>query len=409
VVRGKCNIGLIWSLVLSGLLAVLPHRNEPSAPPVVAPNLQALPTVQLPQTEIVEGAIQKNTTLVATLVDFDVPTEIAHDVARLIEPVFDVRKIRFGNLFRLEKENDGTLKKFEYKIDDERVLRVEKNAESYTAQVDTLEFEVRPILVNAEIQSSLYEALDNTEKGEMLAVDLADIFSSDVDFNTEIQKGDRIRVVVNAQYHDGQFVKYAGIQAAELMNAGTTYRAFRFKDAYYDANGNSMKRAFLRSPLKFEPRITSGFSRARLHPILGQVRSHLAVDFGAPTGAPVVAVANGTVISAGWNGGYGRLVQIKHNNGLTTGYAHLSRIAGDVRPGRIVKQGDVIGLVGQTGLATGPHLHYMMTRGGMPINPLSIKSEPPAPIEASLKPEFLQQISTWDAMLKNGAVETAAK
>ena len=397
---------MIWALALAVVLAVVPRYWELQSKPRAVTNL---PLPQLPKGEVIEGSIQKNTTLVATLVDFDVPVEIARDVAELIQPVFDVRKIRFGNLFRLEKETDGSLRKFEYKIDDESVLKVEKEADSYAAKVEKIEFEVRETVMNTEIDSSLYQALADYDKGELLAIDLADIFSSDVDFNTEIQKGDRIRVVVDAQYHQGGFVKYGPIQAAELVNAGKTYRAFRFNDGYYDANGGSMRRAFLRSPLKFEPRITSGFSRARLHPILGQVRSHLAVDFGAPTGAPVVAVANGTVVSAGWNNGYGNLVQIKHPNGLTTGYAHLSKIVAGIRPGKTVKQGDLIGLVGQTGLATGPHLHYMMTRGGQPINPLSVKSEPPVPMKESLKPQYVQHIAGLQARLKSAPVQTAGK
>jgi murein DD-endopeptidase MepM/ murein hydrolase activator NlpD len=137
-----------------------------------------------------------------------------------------------------------------------------------------------------------------------------------------------------------------------------------------------------------------------MHPILGRVRAHLAVDYGAPTGTPVQAVANGTVISAGWSGGYGRLVQIRHANGLTTGYAHLSRIAAGITAGAAVRQGQLIGAVGQTGLATGPHLHYMMLRGGKPINPLSIKAEPPVPIHAGLKPEFLKHIAATQRRLE---------
>ena len=185
------------------------------------------------------------------------------------------------------------------------------------------------------------------------------------------------------------------------MNSGHSYRAFLFKDEYYDEKGNAVKRAMLASPLQFNPRITSGFSRARLHPILGSVRPHLAVDFGAPTGAPVVAVANATVSFAGWSNGYGNLIQLKHANGLTTGYGHLSKFAAGVHAGATVHQNQVIGYVGMTGLATGPHLHYMMTRGGNPINPLSMKSEPAVPIAASLKAEFLAQIAPRQLQFQN--------
>jgi murein DD-endopeptidase MepM/ murein hydrolase activator NlpD len=206
--------------------------------------------------------------------------------------------------------------------------------------------------------------------------------------------------------YEGKFVKWGDVQAAELVNSGKTYRAYRFQNAYYDAKGNALKREWLASPLPFT-RVTSGFSRRRLHPILGTRRPHLAVDYGAPTGTPVQAVANGTIISAGWDSGYGNLVRIKHSGGLTTGYAHLSRIAAGVRAGRAVQQGDLIGNVGATGLATGPHLHYMMTKGGQPINPMSIKSEPPIPIDAKLRPQFLATIAPLEAVFD--PVRTAAK
>ena len=206
-------------------------------------------------------------------------------------------------------------------------------------------------------------------KGELLADSLAGIFAWDVDFNVDIQKGAQIRLIVDEQYHDGTFVKYGPIQAAQLVNGGKTYRAFRFNDAYYDEKGNAVKRAFLTSPLKVL-HITSGFTYMRMHPILGIERAHLAIDYGAPEGTSAFAVANGTVIYAGPNGDLGNFVEIRHANGMTTGYGHLSRIAAGSCSGRAIKQDDLVGYVGHTGLATGPHLHYMMTRGGKPINPI---------------------------------------
>jgi murein DD-endopeptidase MepM/ murein hydrolase activator NlpD len=349
--------------------------------------------------QVVEGKIARNTTLVATLVDYDVPIAVATELATLVKPVFDVRKILYGNLFRLKKETNGTLQAFEYVIDEERVLKVERQADTFEAKVEKLEFEVRERVVTAEIENSLWAALSAYPKGEVLTDELAKMFAWDVDFNTEMQRGDRIRLIVDELYHQGQFVKYGAIEAAELVNSGRTFRAFLFNDAYYDDKGNSLKRTWLASPLPFS-RVTSGFSRRRMHPILGTARAHLAVDYGAPTGTPVQAVANGTITFAGWNGGYGRLVQIRHANGLTTGYAHLSRIANGIRKGAVVKQGQLIGAVGQTGLATGPHLHYMMTRGGTPINPLSMKSEPPVPIAASMKPVFVQHILPLEQKLE---------
>jgi murein DD-endopeptidase MepM/ murein hydrolase activator NlpD len=389
----KRKAALIASLLLAVLIAAVPNYLElrvDSIPPLAPP--PAPDPLTLPRTEVVEDTIQRNRTLVATLVDYDVPTVIANEVADLIKPVFDVRKLRFGNSFRLEKESDGTLTTFEYKIDDESILKVRKGSDAYEAKVEKLDLETRETTINAEIHSSLWEALDNLPRREYLATELAEMFQWQVDFSTEVQVGDQIRLVVDESLHDGNFVKYGKIRAAELVNAGRRYRGFLFNGSYYDEKGASLKRAILASPLKFTPRISSGFTSRRMHPILGTERAHLATDYAAPAGSPVVAVANGTVIFAGWDGGYGNLVRIKHASGLTSGYAHLSKIGAGVRTGRVIKQSELVGLVGQTGLATGPHLHFMMTKNGTPINPVPAlkKGEPAPPIDGKLKAEFAQ-------------------
>src|SRR5438093_6364366 len=253
----KCRIGFIWSLLLAVLIAVIPKYWEPDVDsiPVLAP-----PPVETPKTEIVEDTIQRNRTLVATLVGYDIPIAMAKEVADLIRPVFDMRKMRFGNPFRLEKEFDGTLKAFEYKIDDESVLKVQKGSDSYEAKVEKLDLEIQEKTITAEIHTSLWEALADVPKREYLATELAEIFQWQVDFSTEIRPGDEIRLIIDEFVHDGTFVKYGKVQAAELVNAGRHYRGFRFKDSYYDEKGVSLKRAILASPLKFTPRISSGFN-----------------------------------------------------------------------------------------------------------------------------------------------------
>jgi murein DD-endopeptidase MepM/ murein hydrolase activator NlpD len=386
----KCSTGLLWSLLLTAAVLFVPRywNLQTESIPVLAP--PSVAHIASPQTEIVEDTIQKNGTLVATLVDYEIPVAIAHEIAELVKPVFNLRKLRSGNTFRLEKEGDGTLKKFEYKIDDESVLKVHKVTEAYEAKVEKLPLDTREIVITAEIRNSLWEALADLPKREVLATDLAEMFQWQVDFSTEIQPGDQIRLIVDESVHDGDFVKYGKIRAAELVNSGRRYRGFLFKDSYYDEKGVSLKRALLASPLRFTPRISSGFTYRRMHPILGTARAHLATDYAVPSGSPVVAVANGVVTFAGWDGGYGNLVRIKHSSGLTSGYAHLSRIDSGIRVGRAVKQSELIGLVGRTGLATGPHLHFMMTKNGTPINPVTAlkKGEPAPPIEGPLKAEF---------------------
>ncbi len=405
----RSRIGLLWSLFFTLLIIVVPKYwvSIDSIPPLVPP---PPPPFDLPKTEVVEDKIQKNRTLVATLVDYDVPVALAHDLADLIRPVFDLRKMRFGNPFRLEKEFDGTLKAFEYKIDEENVLKVEKGPENYQAKIEKVDLDNREALITAEIHSSLWEALSDLPKREYLATELAEMFQWQVDFSTEIQPGDQIRLIVTEFLHDGAIVKYGKIQAAELTNAGRRYSGFRFNDDYYDQKGVSLKRAILASPLKFTPRISSGFTSRRMHPILGRERAHLATDYAAQAGSPVVAVANGTVIFAGWDGGYGNIVRIKHSSGLASGYAHLSHIDAGVRAGRAIKQGELVGLVGQTGLATGPHLHFEMAKNGTPINPVPAlkKGEPAPPLDGKLKAEFAQHIAPIQAKLEANSPELTA-
>ena len=400
------RIGLAWSAAFAVILVAIPELQELQREwvAIASSSIPSLPVPTVPAVQILEGSILKNATLVSTLVDSHVPSALANDIASQVRPVFDLRRIHVGNHYRIEKRLDGELTAFEYTIDDERTLKVSKSDSSngseveYDAKIETIPFDTRTKVVDVNIQTSLFNALDDLPKGELLADSVAGIFAWDVDFNIDIHKGAQIRMIVDEQYHDGTFVKYGRIQAAQLINGGKTYRAFRFNDAYYDEKGNAIKRAFLTSPLKVL-HITSGFTYMRMHPILGIERAHLAIDYGAPEGTSAFAVANGMVIYAGPKGDLGNFVEIRHANGMTTGYGHLSRIAAGVSPGRAIKQDDVVGYVGHTGLATGPHLHYIMTRGGKPINPSSMKAEPPIPMDGNLKPQFMSHIAEWQQTL----------
>ncbi|HLH30705.1 MAG TPA: hypothetical protein VKY31_05850, partial [Terriglobia bacterium] len=232
------KIGLLGSLAVAITISVVPKYWElrvDSIPPLIPPPPPV--TSAIPKTEVVEDTIQKNRTLVATLVDYDVPAHIATEVADLVKPVFDLRKLRFGNPFRIEKETDGTLKAFEYKIDDESVLKVNKSTDTYEAKVEKLDLETKQATITAEIHSSLWEALGDQPKREYLASELAEMFQWQVDFSTEIQPGDQIRLIVDESTHAGNFVKYGKIEAAELLTSGHRYRGFLFNDSYYDEKG----------------------------------------------------------------------------------------------------------------------------------------------------------------------------
>jgi murein DD-endopeptidase MepM/ murein hydrolase activator NlpD len=233
--------------------------------------------------------------------------------------------------------------------------------------------------------------MGNGRENMMLAMQLSDIFAWDIDFTTDLRDGDTFKIVVEALYLDGEFKKYGDILAAEFVNNGETYRAYRFehngKAGYYDEEGKSLRKAFLKAPLSFR-RISSGFSLGRFHPILKIYRPHHGLDYAAPAGTPVSAMGDGTVIFAGKKGQYGNLVIIRHPNGYKTYYGHLSKFGKDIKKGTKVEQGQIIGYVGSTGLATGPHLHYELRIRNRPVNPVTVKSLKGTSIPEKLMAEF---------------------
>jgi murein DD-endopeptidase MepM/ murein hydrolase activator NlpD len=338
---------------------------------------------------VVRGTIGRDSSLAETLDEHLSPGS----VYRLVEaarPVYDLARVSVDHAYGLALRPDGDLEAFTYAIDELRTLRVSRESDRLEAKLVEREYRAETAGLRGVIQSSLFLAVTDLGEQDQLALDLADIFAWDVDFNTEIQAGDSFRVAVEKLYLDGRFCRYGKILAAEFVRGERVLQAIRFETekgaGYYAPDGTPLRKAFLRSPLRFT-RISSRFSRHRLHPILKKVRPHLGVDYAAPTGTPVHAAANGTVLTAGWLGGYGKAVRIRHANGFQTLYGHLSRIY--VRRGQRVTQGTRIGAVGQTGLATGPHLDYRMQRNGVYVNPLTLVSPPAQPLDAGELAELL--------------------
>lgn len=345
-------------------------------------------------------------------------TEVAGLAAR-VAAVFDLRKVRTAQPYRLERSNDGEMRRFEYEIDADRFLRLSREpAGDWLATVLPIPKTRRLETVRGTIDrqaTSLVAAIDAAGETIDVTLALADIFGGDIDFNTELQPGDRFELTVEKQFRDGDaFAGYGPIVAAEFNNAGRRVRAVRFPDAdgkpaYYDERGVSMRRFFLASPLKFQPVVTSAFSRNRFHPVLREYRAHLGVDYRAPAGAPVVAVSDGVVVSAGSSGGSGRMVHLRHANGFESEYLHLSAIS--VHAGARVHQGELIGRVGSTGLATGPHLDYRLKKNGAFINPLTAhRAMPPAdPVPAARLVEFKELRDRAFAAFSIPAVTRAAR
>ena len=303
----------------------------------------------------------------AILQDLGITSENAARLTASAQSVFDLHHLRAGNKLSVGRSVMGEFRAIKYRIDADRVLLISPKDNDFHSEIQTIPSETEMKGVAGEIHGSLFESvIDAGEKPE-LAMRLAEIFGWDLDFYTDPRPGDTFRVVVEKKMlSNGEMSSYGRILAAEYVNGNRPYRAVLFHDpsgasAYYTPEGKSMKKAFLHSPLKFAAVITSHFSQNRFHPILKQYRPHLGIDYAAPSGTPVQTIGDGRVIFAGPKGGAGNLIEVQHSNGYTTYYMHLSRVL--VHSGQRVEQGDRIGLVGMTGLATGPHLDFRIQRG----------------------------------------------
>jgi len=301
-----------------------------------------------------------------------------------------------GRTVRAKVTAEGRLLALRY-LAGSTLLSVDRVGDALSVSTQPAQLETRTLMRTGEIRSSLFAAADAANLSDAVAMQLADVFSTDIDFHRDLRKGDRFTVVYEVFYHQGQAVKSGRVLAAEFINQGKVYRAIYFQHAegeggYYTADGKNIRKAFLRSPIEFS-RITSGFSLARFHPILKQWTAHKGIDYGAPTGTRVRATADGVVeYAARHQGGYGNLVVLRHQSKYTTWYGHLSGFASGIRKGGRVAQGDVIGYVGATGLATGPHLHYEFRINDVHQNPLRVAMPEAPPITAENQAAFAATI-----------------
>jgi murein DD-endopeptidase MepM/ murein hydrolase activator NlpD len=350
-----------------------------------------------------ENRVSPGKTFSESLAIYGVQPATIAAIVGAAQRTYDLRHVRAGNRLFIGRSVVGELRGLRYQIDAGKMLEVKAAGLSFSAAVNEIPSRTQAETISGQIRDSLFNAVADAGESPELAYRLAQIFGYDLDFYTDPRHGDTFRVVVEkTKYLDGKTAGYGRILAAEYDNDGHPYQALLFHDpsgspAYYSADGKSLQKAFLRSPLKFAAPITSHFSLSRFHPILKTYRPHLGIDYGAPTGTPVQTIGSGKVEFAGRKGGDGNMVRISHASGYETMYLHLSRIL--VKPGAHVQLGQTIGLVGMTGLATGPHLDFRILQHGEFRNFLALHLPPSDPVARTEWNAFASLRDQWVPLL----------
>ena len=313
------------------------------------------------------------------------------------------RKLSSGKEVQAETDITGALVSLRYLGDNGSQVVIKKQGDQFATETIAAQLEKRLFVRTGEIKTSLYAATDAVGMPESAANQLTQIFNGDIDFHHDLKRGDKFTAVYEMTYSNGALVSTGKIQAAEFINQGQVYRAVLFSSDdkhsdYYSPEGKSLKKAFLRSPIAFS-RVSSGFTTARFHPVLNKWRAHKGTDFAAAMGTPIKATANGVVAFIGTQNGFGNLVVLKHSGSVSTAYGHMSRFAKGMHNGSRVSQGDVIGYVGQTGYATGPHCHYEYRVNGEQRDPLRVALPNSQPITSANRAEFKAMADNFTARL----------
>lgn len=375
---------------------------------------QAEPAVETPSPTWAEHTIESGESLARIFKAMNLSPALLHRIVNSSDTAKQLSRVRPGEILRFLLTPDNELQALELHHNRIDSLHITATDEGFAATEVHKTVERRTASARGTIESSLF--LDGQAAGltDAQIMELAGLFGWDVDFALELRKGDRFSLVYEEQFLEGEKLRDGPILAAEFINRGHVYRAIRFEDddgnvSYFDPEGRNKRRAFIRTPVKFA-RVSSGFTINRWHPVLKKWRSHKGVDYAAPTGTPIKATGAGKVVFRGWKGGYGRVVIIEHaGRKYSTLYAHMSKFAGKAKRGSKVKQGQVIGYVGQSGLATGPHLHYEFRVNGVHRNPLTVKLPKSRPLPKKQLAAFQAQSQPLLAQLDslNGNVMVA--
>lgn len=397
----------IFALLFNFLIAsndfIVPEMEEitetnlSEIPPEPSTDLYGISTNEY---DVVEGTISRNESLYIILSRHGVSPLTIHNIQQEARGNLNLNKMVPGQNYKVYLDND-TAAAFVWQRSSTSFARIMWD-DTITIEQDAFPVEKRINQAEGVVSSSLYNAIAEQNISQLLGAKLANIYGWKVDFFS-LRRGDHFKVIYEEQFVNGEFIGVGDIIAAEFQHRGNEYRAYQFDNGdeitYYDEEGNSMQRALLKAPFEYNQRISSHFSRSRMHPILNERRPHYGIDYAAPTGTPIIAVGDGVVTEAQRRGGNGNIVQIKHNSTYRTAYLHLNRFASGIRSGVSVKQGQVIGYVGQTGLATGPHLCYRFYVNDQPVNSLNVDLPASEELEEQLMPEFENVVEKYNEMI----------
>jgi len=402
---------LVFMVFVIAMAATVTTSNPPS-PEKGAVAENPLQKDETPR--VIDGRIKEGETLFVIFKKYGLDLAELFEISEASASVHGLANVFPDHRYKIKLDEDNSVSAFTYWIDDEYRLDALRNEEGFEAEKKKIHYDKRTAQIGISIKDNLISSLGNDRENVSLAFDLSDMFAWDLDFTSDLRKDDVFKIVVQECYRNGEFKKYGDVLCAEYVGAdGMTLRAYRFKSAekvgYYDSKGRPLKKAFLKAPLSFR-RISSGFSLRRKNPVLKIYRPHHGVDYAAPTGTPVSAIGSGTVTFAGRRGGYGNLIILKHWNGYSTYYGHLSRIGKGIRRGAKVPQGQTIGYVGSTGNSTGPHLHFEIRVHQKPVNPVLAKIPRANPLSGKAMARFKEMKKKMDgdlATISTPAAETA--
>ncbi len=372
------------------------------------------PTTEEEKKESLAESTEKITSHI--IMEGDIPADIfskygkldANEITNLLaasEDIFDFTQLKIDKDIDFIFDENEKLSKIAYYPTSERMVVAEKNDGDFVVEKKDIPYFIEEKTVSVKIDEFLYKDALDAGLTENSILEIADIFSFDIDFTTEIREGDELKAVYQKRTLDGVDAPDGKVLAAKFTNNDNSYFAYYFKNeneeigSHYDADGKELVRQFLRAPLSYR-KITSGYTGARFHPITKTVSAHYQIDYAAPVGTPVVATARGTVTSAGWETGWGNIVRIRHDNGYTTHYGHLSAYGTGIKAGATVSQVEVVGFVGSTGWSTGPHLDYGMKLNGNPVNPMSLQLPKGTPLGGDVLEKFQQKKSKYEEALR---------